>query len=207
MASLYTREWIQKNCFVPDWLKLLHWGDLTGTNALQRVRAIFVIGRPLASPEDVTRQAEALFGTYIPQREYVVRHKQGRIPIIPDAAGNNCILVDVQEHPDPIGERLRRQITEGAIIQAAGRARAGLRGGGEPLDLHLWTDVPVPELAAVEPVLWSELETGPDALMLAEEGCWLRNIADAVRAFPGLFAAGGLKKANLLVVNRLKLCS
>ena len=141
-------EWIQKNCFVPDWLKLLHWGDVTGTNALQRVRAMFVIGRPLASPEDVTRQAEALFGTYIPQREYVVRHKQGRIPIIPDAAGNNCILVDVQEHPDPIGERLRRQITEGAIIQAAGRARAGLRGGGEPLDLHLWTDVPVPELAA-----------------------------------------------------------
>ena len=98
-----TREWIQKNCFVPDWLKLLHWGDLTGTNALQRVRAMFVIGRPLASPEDVTRQAEALFGTYIPQREYVVRQKQGRIPIIPDAAGNNCILVDVREHPDPIG--------------------------------------------------------------------------------------------------------
>ena len=25
-------------------------------------------------------------------------------------------------------------------------------------------------------------------------GLWLRNIADAVRAFPGLFAAGGLKR-------------
>ena len=112
---------------MPAWLKLVHWGDVTGTNALQKVRALFVIGRPLASAEDVTRQAEALFGAYIPQREYVVRRKQGRIPIVPDAEGNNCIRVDVWEHPHPMGERLRRQITEGAIIQAAGRARAGLR--------------------------------------------------------------------------------
>ena len=98
-----TKDWIQKNCFVPDWLKLVHWGDVTGTNALQNVRALFVIGRPLASPEDVTRQAEALFGAYIPQREYVMRRKQGRIPIVPDADGNNCILVDVREHPHPMG--------------------------------------------------------------------------------------------------------
>ena len=155
---------------MPEWLKLVHWGDVTGTNALQRVRALFVIGRPLAPAEAVTRQAEALFGAYIPQREYIKRQKQGRIPTITDASGNNCILVDVQEHPDPMGERLRRQITEGAIIQAAGRARAGLRGENEPLDLHLWTDVPVPELGPVEPVLWSELEAGLDGLMLATEG-------------------------------------
>ena len=73
-----TKDWIKKHCFVPDWLKILHWGDLTGTNTLQNVRALFVIGRPLAAAEDVTRQAEALFGTYIRQREYRVRRKQGR---------------------------------------------------------------------------------------------------------------------------------
>jgi hypothetical protein len=173
----------------------MHWGDLTGTNMLQNVRALFVIGRPQASPEAVTRQTEALFGTYIPQREYVWRRKQGRIPIVPDAAGNNCILVDVQEHPNPMAERLRRQITEVAIIQAAGRARAGLRQENQPLDIHLWTDVPVPELGPVEPVLWSELEAGPDGLMLAE-GCWLKNIADAARAFEGRFSADGLKWAR-----------
>ena len=99
-----------------------------------------------------------------------MRQKQGRIPIIPDAEGNNCILVDVWEHPHPMAERLRRQITEAAIIQAVGRARAGLREAGEPLDIHLWTDVPVPELGPVEPVLWSELEAGLDGLMLAAGG-------------------------------------
>jgi hypothetical protein len=80
----------------------------------------------------------------------------------------------VWEHPDRKAELLRRQITEGAIIQAAGRARAGLREAGEPLDLHLWTDVPVPELGPVEPTLWSELEGGLDGLMLATKGCWLQ---------------------------------
>ena len=126
----------------------------------------------------MTRQAEALFGAYIPQREYVVAAQAGAASrSCPTPEGNNCILVDVREHPHPMGERLRRQITEGAIIQAAGRARAGLRGEGEPLDIHLWTDVPVPELGPVEPVLWSELEAGlgrADAGgggLLAEEYC------------------------------------
>jgi hypothetical protein len=191
-----TRKWIEKTCFVPDWLKLMHWGDITGTNALQHVRALFVVGRPLASAEAVTQQTEALFGEHIPQREYVKQEKGGCIPITADAAGNNCILVDVWEHPHPMAERLRRQITEGAIIQAVGRARAGLREADEPLDLHLWTDVPVPELGPVEPVLWDELEAGLDGLMLATAGVWLGNIADAERAFPELFSANTLKIAR-----------
>jgi hypothetical protein len=191
-----TKEWILENCVVPDWIKLLHWGGVTGTNVLQHVRALFVLGRPLAAAEAMTQQAEALFGMYIPQRAYEVRHKQGRIPIIPDPAGYEAILVDTWEHPHPMGERLRRQTTEGGIIQAAGRARAGLRGPDEPLDIHLWTDVPVPELGPVEPVLWSELEAGLDGLMLAATGGCLRNIADASRAGAGLFTADTLKKAR-----------
>ena len=191
-----TKDWILKNCFVPDWIKLLHWGDLTGTNALQKVRALFVIGRPLGAGETVTRQAEALFSDYIADRGYRKQLKGGRIPIVPDAAGNNVILVDVWEHPDPRAERLRRQITEGSLIQAVGRARAGLRKQDEPLDIHLWTDVPLPELGPVEPVLWAELDAGLDGLMLAKEGVWLRNIADAAQGFNGLIPAAGLKKAR-----------
>jgi len=154
-----------------------------------------VIGRPQASAEAVTQQAKALFGAHIPQRKYVVRRKGGRIPVVPDAKGNNYILVDVWEHPNPMAERLRRQITEVAIIQAAGRARAGLRRENQPLDIHLWTDVPVPELGPIEPVLWSELEAGLDGLMLAG-GCWLKNIADAARIFDGLVTVRGLKAAR-----------
>jgi hypothetical protein len=28
-----TRDWIERNHPVPEWIKLMHWGDLTGTNA------------------------------------------------------------------------------------------------------------------------------------------------------------------------------
>ena len=100
---------------MPPWLKLLHHGDLTGSNALQHVRALFVVGRPLASAEAVTRMTEALFGDYIAERDYKMRKKGGRIPIVPDAAGNNVVLVDVWEHPDPRAERVRRQVTEAQL--------------------------------------------------------------------------------------------
>src|SRR5262249_37361642 len=162
-------DWIKKNCVVPDWLKLMHWGGLTGTNILQHVRALFVVGRPQAPPEVVTQQAEALFGAYIPEREYVDRRKGGRIPILPDIAGNNTIVVEEKAAPQPRAERLGGQVTEGGLSQAVGRGRAGRRGEGEPLDLHLWTDVPVPELGPVVPVLRNELEGGLDGLMLATE--------------------------------------
>lgn len=191
-----TREWIEQNCFVPPWLKLCHYGDVTGTNALRHVRALFVIGRPLASAEAVTRMTEALFGDYIAERGYRLLPKHGRIPIVPDAAGNNTVLVDTWEHPDPRAERVRRQITEASLVQAVGRARAGLRRPDEPLDIHLWTDVPLPELGPVEPVLWAELEAGLDGLMLATGGVWLQNATDAATAYKELFTANTLKQAR-----------
>jgi hypothetical protein len=191
-----TRTWIEQNCFVPPWLKLFHHGDVTGTNVLQNVRALFVIGRPLASAEAVTRMTEALFGDYIAERSYRMKPKGGRIPIVPDAAGNNVVLVDVWEHPDPRAERVRRQVTEASLLQAVGRARAGLRGADDPLDIHLWTDVPLPELGPVEPVLWAELEGGLDALMMATGGVWLESVPHAAKAYPELFTAETLKKAR-----------
>ena len=166
-----TKEWIEKNCFVPEWLKLLHWGDLTGTNALAE-GAGSVRDR---TPAGVAGRRGAAGG--------------GAVRRVHPTTGI-CRAAEAGAHPDHTrrrrqqlypgrragapatrwAERLRRQITEGAIIQAAGRARAGLRKADEPLDIHLWTDVPVPELGPVEPVLWSELEAGLDGLMLAAEG-------------------------------------
>jgi hypothetical protein len=188
-----TRTWVEANCFVPDWLTLLHHGDVTGTNEIRYVRALFVIGRPLPAPEDITRQAEALFGKYVAPRDY--KQTIGRIPIVPDCAGNTAVEVEgLWRHQHPIGERLRRQACEGALLQAAGRARAGLRGPNEPLDLHLWTDIPLPELGPVVPVLKDELEDGLDAQMLAAGGVWLECAPDAVEAYPGLFKLDALKR-------------
>ena len=64
----------------------------------------------------------------------------------------------------------------------------------EPLDIHLWTDVPVPELGPVEPVLWSELDAGLDGLMLAAGSGW--NAFRCRQAYNGLFTVEGLKSAR-----------
>jgi len=56
--------------------------------------------------------------------------------------------------------------------------------------------VPVPELGPVRPVLWEELATSLDGLMLATGGVWLESFADAAKAYPGLFSGVGLKQAR-----------
>jgi hypothetical protein len=189
-----TKEWIEKNCYVPSWLKLMHFGDVAGTNVLQEVRALFVVGRTLPAAEDITRQAEAMFGRYIAKRGYVKATE--RIPIVPDASGNNSIEVTVWRHPNALAERLRRQVCEAQLLHAVGRARAGQRKPDSPLDIHLWTDVPLPELGPVEPMLWSEVETDLDGLMLAAGGVWLACVPDAVQAYKGLFKADALRQAR-----------
>ena len=191
-----TKDWILENCHVPEWLTLTNHGATRGTNALEDVRALFIIGRPLASGEDVSRMIEALFGKYVEKRDYGKARKVGRIPLVPMEDGTNVALVDVRKHQDPMGERMRRQVTEASQIQTEGRARAGLRGDDGPVDIHRWHDVPLPELGPVEAVLRAELDVGLDGLMLARGGVWLECIADAVKCYPELFKREALKKAR-----------
>ena len=191
-----TEDWIRANCHVPPWLKFYHHGATEGTNALSNVRALFVVGRPLASPEAVTRMTEALFGAYVAEREYQTIAKGGRIPIVPDAQGNNAVLVDAWKHPDPRAERMRRQVTEAGLIQTTGRARAGLRDEDSPLDINLWTDVALPEFGPVEPVLWDEVAVGLEEMMFAAGGIWLKNVTHAAKAYPDLFTASTLQKSR-----------
>jgi hypothetical protein len=191
-----TAEWIRANCYVPDWLTLLHHGGVSGLNVLQDVRALFVVGRPLANAEPVTRSAEALTGEFIDKRAYRKRKAGGLIPTVVDDEGHNTVKVEMWEHAHPVAERLRRQITEGSNIQAEGRARPGLRDADSPLDIWRLHDVPLPELGEVIPVLWDELRAGHDALMLAVGGVWLANNEHAAQAYPGLFTLNTLKQAR-----------
>jgi len=187
-----TREWIEANCFIPDWLKLAHHGGVAGSNMFENVRALFEIGRVQPPPEAIVRTAEALFGKFIQQRDYFLG--KGWIPIIPDAVGNNTIEVSrLHQHRNPMGQRLLWQAREGGIIQNGGRARAGLRTAETPLDIHRWTDVPVPELGPVVPVMWADIESGLDGLMLATSGVSLEQIPDAAQAFRGILTARGLR--------------
>ena len=95
-----------------------------------------------------------------------------------------------------MAERLRAQICEGQLIQAIERARAGLRGDDEPLDIPLYTDVAIPELGPIEPMLWEDIEVGLDRAMLATGGVWLDSPKHAAKAYPGLLTAEALQQAR-----------
>ena len=186
-----TEEWIKANCFVPSWIKFAHHGGVTGTNNFLNVRALFEVGRNQPPPQAMALQAEALFSNSIEQREYT--KQKSLIPIVTDEAGHSHIEVTIHQFRDPLMRRMLWQAREGASIQNFGRARAGLRNASSPLDIHRWTDLPVPELGPVEPVLWSEVDARLDGLMLATAGIWLECIPDAARAFPELISVHGLK--------------
>jgi hypothetical protein len=191
-----TREWIEAECCVPSWIKRMHFGATTGTNDFAKVRALFVLGRPLASAEDLCRLAEAWFGKYIEDREYRVKRHAGIIPIIPWPDGTNVIRVDVLEMADVNAQKFHRQVTHAALIQAAMRGRPALRKPDEPFDLWLATDVPLPEIGPVEPFLWDEFDAGLDGAMLAAGGVWLERVSHAVQAYPELFKLEALKFAR-----------
>jgi hypothetical protein len=176
-----TRQWLEKNCFVPSWLKLsLHHGASTGTNEFEDVAAQFSIGRLLPSAETIARMVEALFGEYVADRVFVPT--PARINTVAGADGSNAVEVLQWRSRHPLVERMRRQVTERNAIQEDGRGRPGLANAERPLASHLWMDVPLP----VGPVIaqeWTQIEARGEALQLAAGGVWTESGTDAEQIY------------------------
>lgn len=162
---------------LPPWLHILHHGATVGIDAYRSVRAVYVIGRTLPRADVLERMAGALTGVAVEEREYV------RTPSkIPTRDGGG-VLTEALAHRDPLCEAIRRQVTEAGLVQAAGRIRAINRTEQTPADIHLWTDVAVHDLGAVEAMTW----VGPtiDELMFSK-GAWLERARDAAAVHEGL---------------------
>ena len=171
IVHLATEMAIREHCFVPDWIKLTHHGAVSGRDNWKDVRAEFIVGRPMPKAYDITMQAEALFGEHIPQRDYVAR--EVAIPIVEDKDGNNTVYVKQWQHPHPMGERLRKRVVEGGVLQAAGRTRYILRTADSPLDIWLFNNVPMGEtLGPVVAVEAAEIAPSLDDLMWTRACGW-----------------------------------
>ena len=164
----------------PPWLALLHHGALVGLDAHGAVRAAFVISRQLPPAWDRERTAGALTGMSVEKQGYETVRR-----LIATVDGK-AVEVETRQHPDPLCEALRRQVTVAGLVQAVGRGRGARRTAANPLDVHLWTDTPVPELGPVTPELWQ----GPsvDFQMLAA-GVWVDGHAEAHRLHPELWGS------------------
>lgn len=173
---------------IPAWLTILHHGAVTGLDDYGSARAVYVVGRMLPSAAAVEAIAGAITGIAPASKGY---RETKRELVCEDGSG---VIVDAWEHPDPLCEAIRYQITEAGIIQAAGRGRGTNRTAAHPLDLILWTDTPVPELGFVEAETWEGASL--DDEMLAA-GCWIDLPADAARVHPEIVPSPkALKKAR-----------
>lgn len=174
---------------IPAWLTILHHGAITGLDDYGSARAVYVVGRMLPSAAAVEAMAGAITGIAPASKGYRTTKRE---LVCEDGSG---VIVDAWEHPDPLCEAIRRQITEAGIIQAAGRGRGTNRTAAHPLDLILWTDTPVPELGFVEAETWEGASL--DDEMLAA-GCWIDLPADAARMHPEIVPSpSALKKARM----------
>ena len=177
---------------LPNWLALAHHGAVTGLDEYRDVRAVFVVGRPLAPAEAVERMAGALTGQAPSAKDY--HRTDTELPAWRGAEAG-AFVVKAWRHPDATAEALRWQITEGAVIQAVGRGRGVNRTAANPLDVHIWSDIAVPELGRVEAELGDDHAPTVEDEMLAA-GCWLDRTADAARVWPDLGNAKALGKAR-----------
>jgi hypothetical protein len=200
-----TEEYIRKDLHVPPWLALAHFGDVAGTDQWKDVRALYIVGRTLPRAEEVADMAGALTGEWVPQREYV--EVEAPIFIHPDPEGYTSVHVKQWRHPHPVAEALRRKACEGALLQVIGRVRGMWRTADNPVDVNIWTDVPLHDFQGpsqtpcdigypVEPILWGDIEPGPEEMMLAYGGVWLKSAREAETAYPGGVNKGSLKDAR-----------
>jgi hypothetical protein len=169
-------------------LHLAHHGALTGMDRWRRVGAVVVVGRPAMNRSAGERLAEIIYGRPL---GLVQDGDENRWPIAPGGVRMTTgkgVRVEAPRHPDALVEGLRWSITEGAIMQAIGRARGVQRT--DPVRVTLLTNLPLP--LSVETVAgWAEIQ--PDRLTTAAAEAALAGVAcpfapaDMVKARPDLW--------------------
>lgn len=143
------------------------------------MKAVFVIGRPLASPQALRQMALALTGLPVPEQK---PHRETRGVLMADGTG---APLDMWVYEDQTFEALRASITDAALVQAPGRGRAINRMAETPLDVWLFADVVTP-MPITEMLRWADIR--PDCLQqMAARGLVLFGPKDAAATYPDLF--------------------
>jgi putative DNA primase/helicase len=126
-----TYKQLDDRCGQIEIVDAAHYGAIEGPDRWRDVEVLIVIGRPLPSSADIEAMAAALTGKPITVGEMV---EQTRAVIL--TSGNACRL-PCRVYEAPEAEMTRQAITEAAVVQAVGRARAVNRTSNSPVEVFM----------------------------------------------------------------------
>lgn len=155
-----------------------HYNAVAGLDGWGDISALFLIGRPLPSSDDLGEMTGALFDRSV-QGDYAARD----VGIVLENGRSSAIRAI--HHTNPSAETLRAAICDDEVMQTLGRGRGINRTAANPLEVHLMADVALP--VAYERVqAWPSVS--PDIVQrMLLAGIALDSPADAVKLHPGMF--------------------
>ena len=171
---------------IPD-VETAHYNAIAGLDGWGDVAALFLIGRPLPSSQDLAELTGTMF-----DHSTTGDYAQVRAGIHLPAGGTGS--VKVIRHEDPCAEVLRAAICDDEVMQAMGRARGINRTAANPVEVHILADVVLP-IAHAGVSAWTVV--CPDVVQqMLLAGVAVDSPAHAAKLHPTLFAtAEQAKKA------------
>jgi putative DNA primase/helicase len=160
-----------------------HHNAVAGQDIWRDVQLLIVIGRTMPRTAAVERMAEALTGSAITPLDGQYERTTGTRFV----AGRGLVACEVDRHPDPAAEAIRRQVCEGELVQIIGRGRGVNRTAANPLDVLVMTDVTLP-MPIHEEIAAADLDPTLPDLMLAAGGIVFENYRHAAEACPHLWS-------------------
>jgi len=160
-----------------------HFGATAGRDEWRDVRHLFIIGRPMAKPEDTRRLAAALTGRPVPAE------MPGLVTAAATMRDGTKAEIEVRRYLDPDLEAVRASITDADVVQNIGRGRGVNRTEETPLDVHVLAGDVVLPLPLDSLTHWQDV--APNLVQrMAARGVILISPRDAERAYRDLFTAG-----------------
>jgi hypothetical protein len=153
-------------------LHLAHHGAIEGVNRWEHMATVLVIGRPATDRPTGERYGEVIRGGAVDRvaAENSAWPKRAAAIRLADGSGHR---IEQPCHPDPLVEAWRWSVTEGAVIQAIGRARGVRRTAANPLRVVVLASMALP-LAVDAVATWDDYQPDRVTVGAAEAALFVR---------------------------------
>jgi hypothetical protein len=178
-----------------------HLGAIRGKDGWKAATGAIIAGRLEPGVVDIEGMARAVFYADPRPLLFIQPDDQGSFRyqtatrLVPFRDGTEA-EVDVSCHPDPRCDAILRQVREAEVLQAIARVRPVHRQPGNPCEIIVATNIPLPGLIVDEAIEWSDLRT--DRFRRMQLDGFLPDLAaDCAAAYPDLFdSAAAVRQAR-----------